>query len=310
MTQARNPFPALMAVLFMPLLTWAPAGLAADIVLFQPGQSSWEWLLVPTSHDGGKRMREGKSCLFCHEGEEKVIGDLIVSGEKLEPNPIESMPGFVEMAVSAEYDDSNLYLTFAWDAPAKGATWGHEEEHVHLTVALGSNALNVGPIAGCWAACHSDLPDMPDAAANSDLKKYLPGSRNKMTASGGGTDIRSDAELEAQLAEGKYLEFWQALLDNGELVAARDGYFLESRNLNEDSAVSATANYDGGRWTVEMVRPLSASGNARHRLEEGVEYTVGIALHENHASGRRHYTSFPMRFVLRAGEAELTADRK
>jgi cytochrome c-type protein NapC len=255
-------------------------------------------------------MREGKSCLYCHEGEEKVIGDLIVSGEKLEPNPIESMPGFVEMAVTAEYDDSNLYLTFAWDAPAEGTTWGDEEDDVHLTVALGSNDLNVAPIAGCWAACHSDLPGMPDAAADSDLKKYLPGSRNKMTASGGGTDIRSDAELEAQLAEGKYLEFWQALLDGGELVAARDGYFLESRNLNDDSAVSATANYEGGRWTVEMVRPLTASGSARHRLEEGVEYTVGIALHENHASGRRHYTSFPMRLVLGAGEAQLTAARK
>ena len=310
MTQARNPCPVLMAVMLMPLLIWTPLGLAADIILFQPGQSSWEWLLVPSSHDGGKRMREGKSCLYCHEGEEKVIGDLIVSGEKLEPNPIESMPGFVEMAVTPEYDDSNLYLTFAWDAPAEGTTWGDEEDDVHLTVALGSNDLNVAPIAGCWAACHSDLPGMPDAAADSDLKKYLPGSRNKMTASGGGTDIRSDAELEAQLAEGKYLEFWQALLDGGELVAARDGYFLESRNLNEDSAVSATANYDGGRWTVEMVRPLTASGSARHQLEEGVEYTVGIALHENHASGRRHYTSFPMRLVLGAGEAQLTAARK
>ena len=90
---------ALLAVLLMPLLTWAPVVHAADIVLFQPGQSSWEWLLVPASHDGGKRMREGKSCLYCHEGEAKVIGDLIVSGEKLEPNPIASMPGFVEMAV-------------------------------------------------------------------------------------------------------------------------------------------------------------------------------------------------------------------
>ena len=49
MTLIRNPIPALLAVLLMPLLTWAPVVHAADIVLFQPGQSSWEWLLVPAS---------------------------------------------------------------------------------------------------------------------------------------------------------------------------------------------------------------------------------------------------------------------
>lgn len=306
----RHRHPALPALLLISLILCPPVTFAKDIVLFQPGQSSWEWLLIPASHDGGKRMREGKDCLYCHQGEEKVIGNLIVSGEKLEPNPLEAMPGFVEMSVDAHYDDSNLYLAFAWDTPAAGAVWGDEDEAVHLTVAIASDALNVAPIAGCWAACHNDLKGMPDAAADSPLKKYLPGSRNKMTASGGGTDIRSSAELETQLAEGKYLEYWQVLLNESELVAARDGYFLESRNLNDDSAVTATVSQDGGRWSVEMVRPLNATGKARHQLSEGVEYTVAIALHENHASGRRHYTSFPMRFVLGAGDAGMVAVRK
>lgn len=289
---------------------WLPgAGAEArDLVLFQPGQSSWEWLLVPASHDGGKRMREGKDCLFCHDGEEKTIGNLIASGEKLEPEPIDGMPGFVEMSVDAAYDAENLYLTLSWSAPPAG-NWGHEEAATHLTVSVGTPELNVAPIAGCWAACHNDLPGMPDAAADK-LTKYLPGSRNKMTRTGGGNDIRAQAELDAQFAAGQYLEYWQAVLDGGALLAAKDGYFLEGRVANEDSAVTATATSDGSRWTVQMVRPLQPDGKTRHALQEGVEYTLAVALHENHSSGRHHYTAFPMRFVLGSGEAELNAARK
>ncbi|MDX1556339.1 MAG: ethylbenzene dehydrogenase-related protein, partial [Xanthomonadales bacterium] len=276
---------------------------ARDIVLFQPGQSSWEWLLVPASHDGGKRMREGKSCLYCHEGEEKTIGNLIVSGEKLEPEPVSGMAGFTQMSVEASYDDQNLHLRLGW-IPLPSANWGHEASSTHLTVALGTPDLSVAPIAGCWAACHNDLPHMPDAAAG-DLTKYLPGSRNKMSRTGGGTDIKSPAELEAQLAAGQYLEYWQAVLDGGELKSAGDGYFLEGRVANDHSAVSATAAFNGQGWSVELVRPLQPGQGPRHTLKEGVQYTLAIALHENHASGRYHYTSFPLSFVLGAGEAEL-----
>lgn len=282
---------------------------ARELILFQPGQSSWEWLLVPASHDGGKRMREGKSCLFCHEGEEKAIGNLIASGEKLEPQPISGIPGFISMSLEAAYDDENVYLTMSWaDAPA--ANWGDEDAATHLTVSIGSPELNVAPIAGCWAACHSDLPGMPDAFADAQLTKYLPGSRNKMTRTGGGSDIRTTAELDAQLAEGKYLEYWQVVLNDNDLQSVGDGYFLDSRVANDDSAITATASNSDKKWTVEMVRPLKPAGKSRHALSAGIEYTLAVALHQNHASGRRHYTSFPMRFVLGAGEADLNAGRK
>lgn len=281
---------------------------ARELILFQPGQSSWEWLLVPASHDGGKRMREGKTCLYCHDGEEKAIGELIVSGKKLEPQPISGMPGFISMSLEAAYDDENVYLTLSWvDAPP--ATWGDEGSATHLTVSIGSPELNVAPIAGCWAACHSDLPEMSDPAATK-LTKYLPGSRNKMTRTGGGSDIRTAAELDAQLAEDKYLEYWQVVLNDDGLKLARDGYFLDARVANDDSAVTATASRNDKQWTVEIVRPLKPAGKSRHVLSEGIEYTLAVALHQNHASGRHHYTSFPMRFVLGAGEAELNAGRK
>ncbi len=298
-------------VLLLSVLLVSPA-LAGqhEVVLFQPGQSSWEWLLVPASHDGGKRMREGKSCLFCHEGEEKTIGKLIASGEKIEPNPIAGMPGFIAMEIDASYDDENLFLKLSWIPLPASTAWGDEDEDTRLTVSLATAELNVAPIAGCWAACHSDLPGMPDAQAGSELTKYLPGSRNKMTKTGGGSDIRAEPELAAQLAESKYLEYWQVVLQQGQMQASRDGYFLQGVEMNADSAVTATASQDGERISVMMVRPLQAQGQARHLLAEGTEYTLAVALHQNHASGRYHYTSFPMRFVIGNGEAELIASKK
>lgn len=292
------------------LLAAGGPAVAEDFTLFQPGQSAWEWLLVPSLHDGGKRMREGKTCLFCHAGEEQAIGNAVVSGHALEPKPISGMPGTLAMTVSASYDAENLYLSACWQSPEADAPWGHEEAQEHLTFMLGSADLSLAPIAGCWASCHSDLPEMPDAQDGQKLTKYLPGSRNKMTATGGGSDIRPDAELQAQLAEGKYLEFWQLLLQDGQVTKARDGYFLDRRISNTDSAVSGTGTAGAGACSLQLVRPLSPAGTARHALQEDVEYTLAVALHVNHASGRHHYTTFPLRFRLGGGEAEVVASRK
>lgn len=282
---------------------------AETVTLFQPGQSAWEWLLVPSKHDGGKRMRENKDCLFCHAGEEQVIGNAIVAGHAVEPEPIAGMAGYVEMTIEASYDDENLYLSACWTAPTSTSPWGDEDAEQMLTFALGTEAVNVVPIAGCWAACHTDLPGMPDAA-DPPLTKYLPGSRNKMTATGGGSDIRAPADLAVQLAEGKYMEYWQLELQNGSVTAAGDGYFLERRTANADPAVSGSGSAGGPGCSLQLVRPLTPGGDARHALQEGKDYTVGVALHANHASGRHHYTSFPLTFRLGGGEAELVARKR
>lgn len=284
--------------------------MASEFILFQPGQSSWEWLLVPSSHEGGKRMREGKTCLHCHAGEEEAIGNLIASGQKLEPAPVAGLPGIQKVDVTASFDETNLYLTLKWVSPALPEPIGDEEADIHLTVMLGSPEFSLAAIAGCWAACHNDLPGMPDAQAGQDLTKYLPGSRTKMSKTGGGDDLRPEAELAAQISKGEYLEYWQAVLDQGQLVGSSDGYFLQGRIPNDETAVQVTASADGAAWTVDMVRPLDPGGDTRHALSPGVEYTLAIALHEHHASGRHHYTSFPLRFYLGPGEAELNASQR
>jgi hypothetical protein len=300
---ARTAIIAAVALLFVQAVA------AETVVLFQPGQSGWEWLLVPSKHDGGKRMREGKSCLFCHEDEARLIGDSVTGGNDLEPQPVAGMPGFVELSVAATYDDENLYLQACWDAPASGR-WGDGPAESLLTFSLGSPALNVAPIAGCWAACHMDLPDMSSAAAGQSLTKYLPGSRNKMTATGGGDDVRDTSEIQGQLAEGKYLEFWQLVLANQQVTGAADGHFLAERVTYEESAVSGSGSAQSGDCSLQLVRSLAPGGEGRHTLREGEEYTLNIALHANHAEGRYHFTSFPLRFRLGDGEAELVATRQ
>lgn len=43
-----------------------------NIILFYPGQSSWEWVL--TDHSASKSVKKGTDCLECHEDEEQEMG--------------------------------------------------------------------------------------------------------------------------------------------------------------------------------------------------------------------------------------------
>ena len=70
-----------------------------DIVLFYPGQLSWEMLLTESEHSGADKFREGKDCRQCHEGEERASGTLLVADKYSESTPIEGKPGFLELKV-------------------------------------------------------------------------------------------------------------------------------------------------------------------------------------------------------------------
>jgi cytochrome c-type protein NapC len=61
---------------------------AYEVILFYPGESSMEWMLNGRDHGGARPLKAGDRCFDCHEGEEADIGELVVSGEKLEPNPL------------------------------------------------------------------------------------------------------------------------------------------------------------------------------------------------------------------------------
>ncbi|MFC1589513.1 NapC/NirT family cytochrome c [Pseudomonadota bacterium] len=61
---------------------------AREVTLFYPGQASMEWILKGSDHGGKRAFTKGDRCFDCHEDEEVDIGELITSGEKLEPTPI------------------------------------------------------------------------------------------------------------------------------------------------------------------------------------------------------------------------------
>jgi cytochrome c-type protein NapC len=276
--------------------------------LFQPGQSAWEWLLMPANHSAGaRRMRDGSSCRSCHEGEERTIGDRVAAGAVLEPSPMPGMPGSFDAHLQIRRDDAVLQLRLSWPSLAEGEAAGVAEFPARVTVMLGSEALPLAAVAGCWASCHVDSPGMPEEHPQ-QLTKYLPNSRGRMTATGGGTNVRSDEELAEELAQGRFLEYWQVALDDEGVAERLDGYFLEARRSNEEPRFSATARREGRLWIVEMTRPLQAPAGPRLTVEPGVGYTLAVAVHGNHASGRHHYVSWPIPMVVEADAVRLDLD--
>ena len=63
------------------------------IKLFYPGTSSYQWLRAPAHNIGNVMVAQGQSCTMCHNGAEETLGNSIVDGGALEPNPIDGKNG-------------------------------------------------------------------------------------------------------------------------------------------------------------------------------------------------------------------------
>jgi hypothetical protein len=170
---------------------------AVTVPLFYPGQSSYEWLR--NDHAGGKgaaAVKRGESCVKCHEGDEKKMGDAIVKGGKLEPTPVKGKNGAVDLEVRAAYDARNAYLRFRWKTlnshPGNeyqyyrfdGKEWkvhgfpkldkvvqeGKQpavyEDRISLMV--DDNKVPGFAKQGCWISCHDGSRDMPKVASKQD----------------------------------------------------------------------------------------------------------------------------------------------
>ena len=85
-----------------------------SVVLFYPGQAGLQWVRSPDHKRANKQTLAGEACVSCHEGEEVDIGKLTVSGERLEPAPIDGKNGSVELKVQVAYDGENAYFRFQW----------------------------------------------------------------------------------------------------------------------------------------------------------------------------------------------------
>jgi Ethylbenzene dehydrogenase len=244
----------------------------ASVMLFYPGQSSYEWLRsdVHGKGKGAKAVREGGTCVKCHEGDEKVMGDNIVKGGALEPTPVKGKNGSLELKVQAAYDAKNAYLRFQWKTlnPYPGIehqylrfdgkewkVYGYpkldqvvregKEPGIYedrMTVMIDDGKVPAFSRQGCWLTCHDGQRDMQRAASKDDA------NANPLLSSIKKNDLRkylpATRQDPAQWQTGKSLEEIAKIKAAGGFVdliqwrahrsngvgMADDGYVLEYRN--------------------------------------------------------------------------------
>lgn len=177
---------------------------ATKVVLFYPGQSSYQWLRDETQHKGAsKEVKRGDACTSCHddETEEATQGAKILSGKHpLEPHAdkLKGKSGHIDLTVQAAYDDKNAYLRFQYktdnknhpgnDYPAyrfDGKEWKsyggmrlNKDVLAGKTPVIYENRLNImlddGKVPGfanqgCWITCHDGERDMQKEATKAEI---------------------------------------------------------------------------------------------------------------------------------------------
>ena len=305
----------------------------AEITLFYPGQASMEWILKGSDHGGKRAFTSGDRCFECHEDEEVDIGDLIVSGEKLEPTPIPGKRGSILVNVQAAHDADNLYMRFQWEdtehAPVPFAEGGKmdAENPIKLAIMLSTDSeddpkVEFAERAGCWQTCHHDanyMPHQPDksALAGSPLNtsdgftKYLKESRTSIEIAGkdgkkrGGWDkLRDAAEIQAALENGSFMDLLRYKSGTGE---SEDGYILAERVMTGGQGVNFTGSLTEGVWTVEMTRKLTSDKLGDVSMSADQMYNIGFAIHDDYSSSRFHHVSLGLKLGFDDEDAEINA---
>lgn len=240
---------------------------ATDVDLLYPGVSPVEWIMRGPSHGGARVLKRGETCMGCHSEEIADMGQLIVSGGKIEPTPIPGKAAVIIAKVQAAHDGNNLYLRFTWKQPAaSGAPKMDEVNPVKIAYMLeAGDKVELAAQGGCWGSCHGDARTMPDGDPNKT--KYVK---------------------DGSLANGTFYDLnqWRS----GE-NKAYDGYVADKRVMEGGSAlVSAEGKLDGDEWSVVFTRKLSGrEGDVT--LTPGNTYNFGFAIHDDNTEGRFHHVS-------------------
>jgi cytochrome c-type protein NapC len=307
---------------------------AVEITLFYPGQSSMEWILKGSDHSGKRSLTLGDRCFDCHEDEEVDIGDLVMSGEKLEPDPITGKRGSILVNIQAAHDSDYLYMRFQWpDAehvPVAFADGGKmdPENPVKLAVMLATDDEKVefADRSGCWQTCHIDASSMPlapdaDTLSSSPLAssldfshgvtKYLKESRTAIEIEGkggktrGGWDKLKDAgEIQAALDNGQFMDLLRYKSGTGE---SEDGYILAERVMSGGQGVEFSGSLNDGIWTVEMKRKLTSDQPGDISMATDQLYNIGFAIHDDYSNRRYHHVSLGFKLGFDDEDAEINA---
>ncbi len=306
---------------------------SAEVTLFYPGQASMEWMLTGSKHGGKRPFLKGDRCFDCHEGEEENIGNLIVTGDKVEPTPIPGKRGSILVNVQATHDADNLYMRFQWPegehAPVPFADGGKMDPNnpIKLAIMLSTDSKDDPKVefaerAGCWQTCHHDVNHMPDqpeksALAGSGLDtsngftKYLKESRTAIEINGrggkkrGGWDkLKDAAEIQIALENGSFMDLLRYKSGTGE---SEDGYILAERVMTGGQGVNFTGSLTDGVWTVEMTRKLTSDKLGDVSMVTDQMYNIGFAIHDDFSNSRFHHVSLGLKLGFDNEGAEINA---
>lgn len=246
------------------------------IVAVYPGNSPLEWIRKGVDHSGARGMKQGETCVVCHEKEAVELGKRIVTGEKVEPEPPKGKAGSIPVSVQAAHDGSNLHLRFSWKQPPAGAGAKMDAENpVKLAFMLEAGKVELANLGGCWSTCHNDLRTIP--GVKGEKTKYV---KDGSTANGVFYDLIQ----------------WKSKTNKGS-----DGHVADKRVMEGGKLlVEAKGEQKGDTWTVTFVRKLAGGGEGDINLESGKIYNFGFAIHDDHATGRFHHVSFGYRLGIDA----------
>jgi len=290
-----------------------------EVLLFYPGQSSWEWALTPGDMIGAEKFRqEGKACRTCHDGEEKKLGPAIASGQlwtdekgdkhpPIEASPIPGKPGWLAATVKFANDGTNLYVHLDFTEGAQPDAKQNPNFATLVSVMFSPAKTADITRAGCFAACHDDSAGMPSNKGEARTM-YLAATRAHLTRQGGGDALKPAGDLAKLQADGYVMEYWQAELNPGRPATAQDGTIFDKRTQTPD-ALTADATFAGGAWSVTMSRKL-AGAPGQISFAPGVHYTISFAIHAGHTAGRYHYISNEREFSIDSGSGDFVAVKK
>lgn len=289
-----------------------------EVVVFYPGQASWEWALTQADMSGAKDFRQGKDCGTCHIGEEKTMGPQIVAGTprvfkdgtkpSIEPTPIPGKPGFIPVTVKFANDGSKLYVHLEFAEGAQPDAKQDPAFATKVTVMFDDGRVPEANRGGCFAACHDDATGMA-SAGGATRTKYLPKTRLKLTRQGGGDALQPADALAKLKADGYSLEYWQARLNPGKPAEAANGAIFDKREQTSPTVVSAEATQTNGVWSVTLSRKMDAGAGFKLFTGPG-PYYVGLAIHAGHTAHRFHYVSFERTLAINSGSADFVALKK
>lgn len=310
------------------------------VTLFYPGQSSMEWVLG-RQHGGKRAFNSGDRCFDCHEEELVEIGERIVTGEKdmkvgktrgkMEPNVIPDKRGSFPVNIQASYDDNNLHMRFQWPdtehTPAPFVDGGKMDpsNRTKLAIMIATDDVEYADRAGCWGTCHADLRSMPYAPddtaisgtslqhAQDGVTKYISESRSDINlkdrkgALGGWDKIKEDSVIQSELGAGHYMDLMRYKVDE---KIAENSHILKERTAHDGIDIMATGTLNNGTWTVEISRPLESDKTGDIKLDKGLIYNIGFAIHDDYTNARYHHVSLGYKLGFDNENAEINAHKQ